>query len=129
MQLFVPDLGEFDDVEVIEILVGAGDNVSPEDPLIVLETDKATMEVPAERGGVIQELLVSVGDRVSTGDQILVLDADSVVEEAAEEESKPAPAAKVAKAEPAAPVKPAAAPAPARPAAPQRQPVNEAGFA
>jgi pyruvate dehydrogenase E2 component (dihydrolipoamide acetyltransferase) len=66
----VPDLGDFSDVEVIEILVKAGDRVSKEDGLITLETDKAAMDVPAEEGGEIEEITVSVGDKVSTGDVI-----------------------------------------------------------
>ena len=77
MEVLVPDLGEFADVEVIEILIGVGDTVTPEDSLIVLETDKATMDVPATDAGVITALQVEVGDRVSTGDAILLLDPDS----------------------------------------------------
>ncbi len=76
MEVLVPDLGEFADVEIIELLVGVGDTVEPEDPLIVLETDKATMEVPTTVAGVIKELRVAVGSRVSTGDSILLLDAE-----------------------------------------------------
>jgi pyruvate dehydrogenase E2 component (dihydrolipoamide acetyltransferase) len=66
----VPDLGDFSDVEVIEVLVKAGDRVSKEDGLITLETDKAAMDVPAEEEGEIEEISVSVGDKVSTGDVI-----------------------------------------------------------
>ncbi|HEX6259050.1 MAG TPA: dihydrolipoyllysine-residue acetyltransferase [Woeseiaceae bacterium] len=66
----VPDLGDFSDVEVIEVLVKPGDTVSKEDGLITLETDKAAMDVPAEQAGEIEEISVSVGDRVSTGDVI-----------------------------------------------------------
>ena len=61
----VPDLGEFRDVEVIEVLVKAGDTIGPETPLITLETDKATMDVPATVAGVVQEVKVAKGDRVS----------------------------------------------------------------
>ena len=61
----VPDLGDFKDVEVIEVLVKPGDSVELETPLITLETDKATMDVPATVAGVIQELKVTKGDRVS----------------------------------------------------------------
>lgn len=68
--IVIPDLGDFDDVEVIEILVGVGDNVSREDGLITLETDKATMDVPAAEGGVIESLTVAVGDMVSSGSVI-----------------------------------------------------------
>jgi len=68
----VPDLGEFRDVEVIEVLVRAGDSVEPETPLITLETDKATMDVPATVAGVVQEVKVAKGDRVSK-DSLIVL--------------------------------------------------------
>ena len=70
----VPDLGDFADVPVIEVLVAAGDTVSPEDPLIVLESDKATMEVPSPAAGTIAEIAVKVGDEVSQGDLILTLE-------------------------------------------------------
>jgi pyruvate dehydrogenase E2 component (dihydrolipoamide acetyltransferase) len=72
----VPDIGDFDHVPVIEVLVTAGDTVAPEDPLIVLESDKATMEVPAPAAGTIAEISVSVGDTVSEGDLILTLSGD-----------------------------------------------------
>jgi dihydrolipoamide dehydrogenase len=71
----VPDLGEFRDVEVIEVLVKPGDIVVPESPLITLETDKATMDVPATAGGVIQEVRVAKGDRVSKGSLIAMVAA------------------------------------------------------
>ncbi len=71
----VPDLGEFRDVEVIEVLVKPGDNVEPESPLITLETDKATMDVPATAAGVVQEVRVVKGDRVSKGSLIAVVAA------------------------------------------------------
>ncbi|MBF8292833.1 MAG: dihydrolipoamide dehydrogenase [Steroidobacteraceae bacterium] len=71
----VPDLGEFRDVEVIEVLVKPGDNVEPESPLITLETDKATMDVPATAAGVVQEVRVVKGDRVSKGSLIAVVTA------------------------------------------------------
>ncbi|MFM0501777.1 dihydrolipoyllysine-residue acetyltransferase [Paraburkholderia caffeinilytica] len=69
----VPDIGDFTDVPVIEVLVKPGDSVKAEDPLITLESDKATMEVPAPLGGVVQEILVRVGDSVSEGAVILTL--------------------------------------------------------
>jgi dihydrolipoamide dehydrogenase len=71
----VPDLGDFKDVEVIEVLVKPGDNVMPESPLITLETDKATMDVPATAAGVVQEVRVVKGDRVSKGSLIAVVAA------------------------------------------------------
>ena len=72
----VPDIGDFTDVPVIEVLVAAGDTVAVEDPLIVLESDKATMEVPSPAAGVVGELSVDVGDEVSQGDLILTLSGD-----------------------------------------------------
>jgi dihydrolipoamide dehydrogenase len=72
----VPDLGEFKDVEVIEVLVKPGDRVEPEAPLITLETDKATMDVPSTASGVIQELKVRKGDRVSKDSLIAIVSAD-----------------------------------------------------
>ena len=73
----VPDLGEFRDVEVIEVLVKAGDTIDVESPLITLETDKATMDVPATTAGVVQELKVAKGDRVSKDSLIALIAADS----------------------------------------------------
>ena len=73
-EIRVPDIGDFDDVPVIEILVAVGDSVAVEDPLVTLESDKATMDVPAPFAGVVQELSVSVGDRVSQGSLLLKLD-------------------------------------------------------
>ena len=73
----VPDIGDFKDVEIIEVLVGVGDEVAPEDPLITLESDKASIEIPAPQGGVVRKLQVKVGDRVSEGDAILDLEPAS----------------------------------------------------
>ncbi len=70
----VPDLGDFDEVEIIEVLVSAGDEVSAEQGLITLETDKAAMDVPAPVAGRISEVLVSVGDRVGKGHEIVVIE-------------------------------------------------------
>ena len=67
----VPDIGDFDDVPVIEILVSPGDTVPLEDPLVTLESDKATMDVPAPFAGVVKEISVKVGDRVSQGALLL----------------------------------------------------------
>jgi dihydrolipoamide dehydrogenase len=71
VEVKVPDIGDFADVPVIEILVKAGDEVAPEDPLVTLESDKATMDVPAPEAGTVEELKVKVGDRVSEGSVIL----------------------------------------------------------
>jgi dihydrolipoamide dehydrogenase len=72
----VPDIGDFTDVPVIEIHVSPGDEVSPEDPLVTLESDKATMDVPAPFGGTVRQLQVKIGDRVSEGSVLLTLDGD-----------------------------------------------------
>jgi pyruvate dehydrogenase E2 component (dihydrolipoamide acetyltransferase) len=70
----VPDIGDFSDVPVIEVMVSPGDTVSEEDPLVTLESDKATMDVPAPFGGVVQELKVKTGDTVSEGSPLLTLE-------------------------------------------------------
>src|SRR5476651_736469 len=67
----VPDIGDFKDVPVIEIYVKVGDTVKAEDPLVSLESDKATMDVPAARGGVVKEILAKIGDTVSEGSVIM----------------------------------------------------------
>ena len=74
----VPDLGDFRDVEVIEVLVAPGDRVELETPLITLETDKATMDIPATAAGTVLELKVEKGARVSMGDAVLVLEPGEV---------------------------------------------------
>ena len=70
IDIVVPDLGDFTDVEIIEVLVDAGDRVAREDGLITLETDKASMDVPAPESGVVQALTVAVGDTINSGDII-----------------------------------------------------------
>jgi pyruvate dehydrogenase E2 component (dihydrolipoamide acetyltransferase) len=108
----VPDLGDFKDVEVIDVLVKPGDSVALETPLITLETDKATMDVPSTAAGRVVALAVKKGDRVSQGDAVLTLEAAAAARKAAP--GKPAAAAAVtAAAQPARPVAaPAAAAAP-----------------
>ena len=75
MKLIVPELGDFSDVEVIEVLVGPGDTVAVEDSLITLETDKATMDVPATAAGTIVSMAVVVGDKVNSGDVVAMIEA------------------------------------------------------
>ena len=72
----VPDIGDFADVPVIEVMVSPGDTVAEEDPLVTLESDKATMDVPSPFGGVVQELKVNTGDTVSEGSLLLTLQID-----------------------------------------------------
>ena len=79
----VPDIGDFSDVPVIEVLVEVGDRIRPEDPLVTLESDKATMDVPAPAAGVVCELAVAVGDNVSEGSVLLRMEAEGVEGEAA----------------------------------------------
>ena len=73
IKVLVPDIGDFADVEIIEVLVADGDSVEAEQPLITLESDKASMDVPAPSAGVVSGLRVSVGDRVSEGSHIMDL--------------------------------------------------------
>ena len=89
IEVKVPDIGDFKNVPVIEVLVKPGDTVKAEDPLIALESDKATMEVPAPPAGVVGEILVKVGDKVSEGMAILTLQGEA----GAEKPAAPAPAA------------------------------------
>jgi pyruvate dehydrogenase E2 component (dihydrolipoamide acetyltransferase) len=93
----VPDIGGYDDVPVIELLVAVGDTVKPDQGLVTLESDKATMEVPAPFGGVVRELKVKVGDKLSEGSVV------AMIEPAGEAAAAPAPArAEPPRAEPAA---------------------------
>ena len=110
----VPDIGDFKDVPVIEIYVKVGDMVKAEDPLVSLESDKATMDVPAPLGGVVQEIRVKIGDKVSEGSVILALSTGSA--------PASAPAA-------AAPSVAATAPAAAATAASPGGGIDEAAFA
>ncbi len=116
--VLVPDIGDFQDVPVIEIAVSPGDSVVAEDPLVTLESDKATMDVPSPAAGIVKEMKVKLGDTVSEGALILTLevnDAGAVKKPGAQEEreAEPSPAAAAAPPQPA----PAAAPAAPQPAA------------
>jgi len=98
IQIKVPDIGDFEGVEIIEVLVATGDSIEVEQSLITLESDKAIMEVPSTHAGTVKELRVSVGDKVSQGDVIVTLDAAgeastaAPVGETAAVEPEPAPA-------------------------------------
>ena len=74
IEVRVPDIGDFKDVPIIEVAVKGGDKVKPEDPLITLESDKASMEVPSPASGTVKEMKVSIGDKVSAGSLILTLE-------------------------------------------------------
>ena len=113
VEVKVPDIGDFNDVPVVTVLVSVGDTIAEEDPIVELESDKATMEVPSSAAGVVKEIKVSEGDKVSEGAVILIVEGEGAP--AAKEEPKAeAPKAEAPKAAPAA------APAPA--------PVTDAGF-
>jgi len=103
----VPDIGDFKDIPIIEIAVKAGDEVKADDPLVTLESDKATMEVPAPRAGRIAEVLVKIGDKVSEGSAIVKLE-----DAGGAGASKSSGANGASAASPAKPQQPAAAPEP-----------------
>lgn len=92
-KIHIPDIGGARDVEVIEILVKPGDSVAAENPLITLEGDKATMEIPAPIAGVVQEIFVKIGDKVSEGSLILSLSTTETVAAASSTPAKSAPSA------------------------------------
>ena len=109
----VPDIGDFDEVTVIELLVKPGDNVTAEQSLITVESDKASMEIPSSHAGVVKEIKIKLDDKVKQGSVVLTLEVAGAAE--SEPKQAPAPAAPVA----AAPITEApAAPAPSAPATP-----------
>jgi dihydrolipoamide dehydrogenase len=93
IELNVPDIGDFAEVEVIEVLVAPGDTVKQEQSLITVESDKASMEIPAAAAGVVKAVLVKVGDKVTEGSAIVQLEATEAAQPAAESAGKNAPAA------------------------------------
>jgi len=138
VEVRVPDLGDFADVPVIEVLVKPGATVAKDDPLIMLETEKATMEVPSPASGTVRELKIEVGGTVSSGDVIAVLDAreedtrpedDRTVRQPRPAAAGATPQDTTAAAPPPARKEPASEPAP-RPAArpPVLPPIDEASF-
>jgi len=112
IEVKVPDIGDFKDVPVIEVLVQPGDTVAAEDSLVTLESDKATMDVPSPAAGVVKDLKVKLGDKVSEGNIILTLEA------AGDTAAKPAPAAASKSPSSAAPPKPGPGSAPSSAGAP-----------
>src|SRR5580765_7767408 len=99
IEVKVPDIGDFNDIPVIEIFVKPGDSVKAEDSLITLESDKATMDVPSPAAGTVKEVKVKLGDKVSEGSLIVVVETGAA---APAGESKPAAAAPAAPASAAA---------------------------
>jgi pyruvate dehydrogenase E2 component (dihydrolipoamide acetyltransferase) len=120
-QILIPDIGDFEQVEIIDIMVQPGDSIKPEDSLLTLESDKATMDIPSPDTGTVKKVLVKVGDKVSEGTPILEIEAEPAKQKPAVEK----PAAKVEPEKPAVP-KPAPAPA-AETAAPRPAPAVPSG--
>ncbi|WP_029921247.1 biotin/lipoyl-containing protein, partial [Nevskia soli] len=122
LEVKVPDIGNYDGVPVIDVLVKVGDQVEKETSLVTLESDKATMDVPAPEAGVIKSIKLKVGDKVSQGDAVLVLELAGEAEAAPKagapaEAEQPAPKKEAPKAEKApekAPAAPAKAVAPSK---------------
>ncbi|MEN4920382.1 biotin/lipoyl-containing protein, partial [Achromobacter spanius] len=115
VQIKVPDIGDFKEVEVIEVLVAVGDTIKAEQSLITVESDKASMEIPASQGGVVKSIAVKVGDKVAEGAVVLEVEAaeGSAKEEAPKADAKPAAKEEPKQAAAAAPKAEASAPAPA----------------
>jgi pyruvate dehydrogenase E2 component (dihydrolipoamide acetyltransferase) len=103
IEIKVPDIGDYTDIPVIEVLVKAGDTVEKEQSLVTLESDKATMDVPSSAAGVVKEVKVKVGDNVSQGTLIVVLEGGEAAAPAPKAAEKPAEPAKEKTAETAAP--------------------------
>src|SRR6185436_16483590 len=93
IEVKVPDIGDFEDIEVIEVLVKPGDAVQKEQSLITLESDKATMEIPSPQAGVVRSLGLKLGDKVSQGSLILQLEGDAPQTAAPKDQAPPAAAA------------------------------------
>jgi pyruvate dehydrogenase E2 component (dihydrolipoamide acetyltransferase) len=126
VEVKVPDIGDFKEVEVIELMVKPGDTVKVDQSLITVESDKASMEIPSSHAGVVKELKIKVGDKIAEGSLVLILEASEGGAEAPA--AAPAPAAEAPAAAPAPAPAPAAAPAPApAPAAAQAAPAAAAG--
>ena len=80
IEIKVPDIGDFKEVEVIELLVKPGDTIKPEQSLITVESDKASMEIPSSAAGVVKELKVKLGDKVAEGSVVLMLETAGAAE-------------------------------------------------
>ena len=112
-KIIVPDIGDFGEVEVIEVLVSVGDQINIEDSLITVESDKASMEIPSSDGGTVMAVLVNVGDMVSEGSVVIELDVSESTDAAPAEAATPTPVVEEKASEPAVEVAPVAKPAPA----------------
>lgn len=104
IEIKVPDIGDFKEVEVIELLVKVGDVVKPEQSLITVESDKASMEIPSSHAGIVKELKVKIGDKVAMGSLLLMLEPSDAAAVAAAPTPAPTPVAAAAPAIAASPV-------------------------
>ncbi|MBF0263947.1 MAG: dihydrolipoyllysine-residue acetyltransferase [Gammaproteobacteria bacterium] len=121
IEVKVPDIGDFDEVEVIEVMVAAGDTIAVDDSLITVESDKASMEIPSSHAGLVKDIKINIGDMVSEGSVILTIDAAEVHEQTAKEVSalmsatrppkpEPEPEPVLEKVEPPKPIEPKPSP-------------------
>ena len=117
VEVKVPDIGDFKEVEVIELLVKPGDAITKDQSLITVESDKASMEIPSSAAGIVKQLMVKLGDKVSKDSPLLMVDSDAEAAPAAKTGAPAAAASPVATVPPKAPAPSPAAPAPAAPAA------------
>ncbi|OGV75600.1 MAG: dihydrolipoyllysine-residue acetyltransferase [Methylotenera sp. RIFCSPLOWO2_02_FULL_45_14] len=120
--IFVPDIGNFDSVDVIEVLVKAGDTIAKDDSLITVESDKASMDIPAPFSGVVQAVKIKVGDKVAQGTLMITMDVNDAAVKPAETQPATAIAEKPATAAVAIPEPSRPAPEPPKPIAPAQQP-------
>ncbi|HEY1325816.1 MAG TPA: dihydrolipoyl dehydrogenase [Casimicrobiaceae bacterium] len=129
IEVKVPDIGDFEDVPVIEVFVKAGDAIKAEDPIVTLESDKATMDVPSPAAGTVKDVRAKVGDKVSEGSLLMTLEtADAGAQAKPAQAAAPAAAPAAAKPAPAsAPAAAKPAPAPSAPATPARAPAPASG--
>ena len=119
IEVRVPDMGNFKDVAIIDVLVKPGESIEPESPLVTLETEKATMDVPSTVGGVIEKVHVAKGGTVSTGDLVATVRSEGAPKsDAGSDSAAPAPARTEQAPDKSADRRPAAAPAPSAPSAP-----------
>jgi pyruvate dehydrogenase E2 component (dihydrolipoamide acetyltransferase) len=128
----LPDIGDFTEVEIIEVLVAPGDSIAPEQSILTLESDKATMEIPSPVGGRVKELTVGVGDKVSKGDLLMTVETNADGETGTDAAPPPEPPASEEQPPEPKPVEPPLAADPgsaAAAAAPQRAPSPSAGAA
>src|SRR3954471_5400379 len=107
VEVKVPDIGDFKDVEIIEVLVKPGDRIKAEQSLVTVESDKASMEIPSSAAGVVKELRVKLGDKISEGSALLVLESEGG------EAASPAPSAPASPAAAGEGARPPPSPAPA----------------